>query len=60
MKSFSGLFTTDVFIDFCMKKLKVFSLHIGQKTNEYLNSLEQITRNWIVNLVSVLITITNY
>ena len=27
---------TTVFIDFYLKKLNVFSLHIGQKTNEYL------------------------
>ena len=33
------------FIDFCLKKLNVFSQHIGKKTNEYLNSTEQIPRN---------------
>ena len=32
--------TAAVFIDFCLKKLNVFSQHIGQKTNEYLNSTE--------------------
>ena len=48
--------TTAVFIDFCLKKLNVFFQHIGKKTNEYLNSAEQITSNWNVNLVSVLIT----
>ena len=48
--------TTVIFIDFCLKKLNVFSQHTGQNTNEYWNSAEQITRNWNVNLVSVLIT----
>ena len=28
----------------------------GKKTNEYLNSAEQITRNWNVDQLSVLIT----
>ena len=37
--------TEAIFIDFCLKKLNVFSQHIGQKTNEYLNSAEQVTRN---------------
>ena len=32
--------TAAVFIDFCLKKLNVFSQHIGKKTNEYLNSTE--------------------
>ena len=48
--------TTAVFIDFCLKKLNVFSQHIGKKTNEYLNSAEQIPRNWNVDQVSMLIT----
>ena len=48
--------TTAVFIDFCLKKLNVFFQHISQKTNEYLNSAEQIHRNWNVDQVSVLIT----
>ena len=48
--------TTAAFIDFCPKKLNVFSQHIGAKTNEYLNSAEQIHSNWNVDLVSVLIT----
>ena len=48
--------TAAVFIDFCLKKLNVFSQHIGQKTNEYLNSAEQIPRNWKVDQFSVLIT----
>ena len=48
--------TTALFIDFCVKKLNVFSQHIGTKTNEYLNSTEKISRNWNVNLVSALIT----
>ena len=54
--SFVYSVTTAVFIDFCLKKLNVFSQHIGTKRNEYLNSAEQITRNWNANLVSVLIT----
>ena len=48
--------TTAVFIDFCLQKLNVFSQHIGHKTNGYLNSVGQITKNWNVNVVSVLIT----
>ena len=48
--------TTAVVIHFCLKKLNVFSQHICQKTNEYLNSAEQIPRNWNVDHVSVLIT----
>ena len=42
--------------DFCLKEINVFSQHIGQIMNEYLNSTEQILRIWIVNLVSMLIT----
>ena len=46
-----------MFIDFCLKKLSVFSQHIGKKkTNEYLNPAEQIPRNWNVDQLSVLIT----
>ena len=48
--------TTAVFIDFCLKKLNVFSQHIGKKTNEYLNSTEQIPRNWNVDKLSMSIT----
>ena len=48
--------TTAIFIDFCLKKLNVFSHHIGEKTNEHLNSAEQIPRNWNVDQLSVLIT----
>ena len=48
--------TAAVFIDFCLKKLNVFSQHICQKTNEYLNSTEQIPRNWNVDQLSMLIT----
>ena len=48
--------TAAIFIDFCLKKLNVFSQHIGQKTNEYLNYAEQIPRNWNVDQLSVLIT----
>ena len=47
--------TAAVFIDFCLKKLNVFSQHIGQKTNEYLNSTEEIPRNWNVDQLSMLI-----
>ena len=38
--------TAAIFTNFCLKKLNVFSQHIGKKTNEYLNSSEQIPRNW--------------
>ena len=48
--------TAAISIDFCLKKLKVFSQHIGQKTNEYLNSAEQVPRNWHVDQHSVLNT----
>ena len=48
--------TAVIFIDYCLKKLNVFSQHIGKKTNEYLNSAEQITRNWNVDQLSVLNT----
>ena len=48
--------TAAVFIDFCLKILNVFSQHIGKKTNEYLNSTEQISRNWNVDQFSMLIT----
>ena len=48
--------TAGVFIDFCQKKLNVFSQHIGKKTNEYLNSTEQILRNWNVDQLPMLIT----
>ena len=49
--------TTAVFIDFCLKKLNVFSQYIGKKKpNEYLNSTEQIPRNWNVDQLSMLIT----
>ena len=47
--------TAAIFIDFCLKKLNVFSQHIGKKTQ--INILiPQIHRNWNVNLVSALIT----
>ena len=46
--------TAAIFID--LKKLNVFSQHIGKKTNEYLNSAEQISSNWNVDQLSVLIT----
>ena len=48
--------TEAMFIDFCLKKLNVFFQYIGKKTNEYLNSEEQIPRNWNVDQLSVLIT----
>ena len=47
--------TAAIFIDFWLKKLNVFSQHIGKKTNEYLNSTEQIPRNWNVDQLFVLI-----
>ena len=48
--------TAVIFVDFCLKKLNVFSQNICKKTNEYLNSAEQIPRNWNVGQLSVLIT----
>ena len=48
--------TAAISIDFCLKKLNVFSQHNGNKTNEYLNSAEQIPRNWNVDQLSVSIT----
>ena len=48
--------TAVILIDYCLKKLNVFSQHIGKKTDEYLNSAEQITGNWNVDQLSVLIT----
>ena len=48
--------TAAIFIDFCLKKLNVFSQHFGKKQNEYLNSAEQIPRKWNVDQLSVLIT----
>ena len=48
--------TAAVFIDYCLKKLNVFSQHIGKKTNKYLNSTEQIPRNWNFDQLSMLIT----
>ena len=50
------LVTTAIFIDFCLKTLNVFSQNIGKKTNEYLNSAEQIQSNWNAEQLSVLIT----
>ena len=48
--------TAAVFIDFCLKKLNMFSQHIVKKTNEYLNFAEQIHMNSNVDQVSMLIT----
>ena len=48
--------TAAIVIDFCLKKLNVFSQHFGKKTKEYLNSAEQIPMNWNVDQLSVLIT----
>ena len=48
--------TAATFIYFCLKELNVFSQHIGKKTKEYLNSTEQILRNWNVDQLSMLIT----
>ena len=45
--------TAAIFIDFCLMKLNGFSQHIGKKTNEYLNSAEQIPWNWNVDQLSV-------
>ena len=41
--------TAALFIDFCLKKLNVFSQHIGTKTNEYLDSTEKLQgiETWI-------------
>ena len=50
------LVTAAIFIDCYLKELNVFSQHIGKKTNEYLNSTEQIHRNWNVDQLSMLIT----
>ena len=50
------LVTAAEFIDFCLKKLNVFSQQFGKKTNEYPNSTEQIPRNWHVDQLSMLIT----
>ena len=38
--------TTAIFIDFCLKKLNVFPNILVNKTNEYLNSAEQMNRKW--------------
>ena len=56
MASFVCSVTAAIFIVFCLKKLNVFSQHIGEKTNEYLNSAEKISSNWNVDHISVLIT----
>ena len=48
--------TTVIFIDFCLKKLNVYSQYIGKKQINNLNSAEQIPWNWNVDLVFVLIT----
>ena len=48
--------TAAIFIYFCLKKLNVFSQHIGKKINEYLNFAEQIHMNWNADQLSVLIT----
>ena len=47
--------TAAIFIDFCPNKPNVFSQHIGKK-NEYMNSAQQILRNWNVDQLYVLIT----
>ena len=54
--SFVCSVTAAIFIDFCLKKQNVFFQNIVKKTNEYLNSAEQIHRNWNVDQLSVLIT----
>ena len=48
--------TAAIFIDFCLKKLNVFSQNIGKKTNEYLNSSVHIPSKWNVDQFSVIIT----
>ena len=48
--------TAALFIDFCLKKLNVFSQYIGKKTNEHLKFTEQISRKWNVDQLSMLIT----
>ena len=48
--------TTAILIDFCLKKLNVFSQHIVKKPNEYLDSAEQIARNWNIDQLYVSIT----
>ena len=60
--------TAAIFIDFCLKNWMCFPTlvkncfcfklfpHIGKKANEYLNSAEQIPRNWNVDQLSMLIT----
>ena len=48
--------TAGILIDFFLQKLNVFPQHIGKKTNEYLNSAEQIPRNWNVDRLSMSIT----
>ena len=48
--------TAAIFIDFFLKTLNVFSQHICQKTNEYLNSAQQMPKNWNVDQLSMLIT----
>ena len=47
--------TTAIFIDFCLKKLNVFTQPIGKKKwiSEFRRA-KQMTRNWNVNIVSVL------
>ena len=56
MASAVCLVTAAVFIEFCLQKLNVFPNILVKKTNEYLNSAEQIPRNWNVDQVSMLIT----
>ena len=46
--------TTAIFIDFCLKRLSVFSQHIGQKATE------QIPRNWNVDQLSVSVLTTSW
>ena len=48
--------TAVIFIDYCLKKLNVFPNIMVKKPYEYLNSAEQITRNWNVDQLPVLIT----
>ena len=48
--------TAAIFIDFCPKKLNVFSQHIGQKQMNIWIPQKKLHRNWNVDQLSVLIT----
>ena len=46
--------TAAIFIHFRLKKLNMFSQHIGKKTNEYLNSIPQSKSPGIEMLINFL------